>query len=224
MRDWFAPAQLGVSSCQLRVADSPNRNFTTFGHPLFSVNATQCTIHASGFSLNGDNLRNLLRVQSRASAVFDQSRDSMTSPDENATLAEPLLRPSEDHFKRNETCNATVTQGEDGSEGSTEIESLNEAKRKHTRTLLYTSHFLSTWNSRLFEFGAFLFLANIYPQTLLPASLYALCRNASAAIAAPWIGNYIDRADRLVVVRISIGTNTCTRSVIWKSFRSAYVY
>ena len=41
---------------------------------------------------------------------------------------------------------------------------------------LYTSHALSTWNSRLFEFGAFLFLAKIYPLTLLPASVYALAR------------------------------------------------
>ncbi|RMX76966.1 hypothetical protein D0869_10258 [Hortaea werneckii] len=36
----------------------------------------------------------------------------------------------------------------------TEHASFNSTKR-----LLYTSHFLSTWNSRVFEFGAFLFLA-----------------------------------------------------------------
>ncbi len=70
--------------------------------------------------------------------------------------------------------------------------------------LLYTSHFLSAWNSRAFEFGAFLFLATIYPQTLLPASIYALARAASAAIFSSQIGRFIDRADRLHVVRISI--------------------
>lgn len=70
--------------------------------------------------------------------------------------------------------------------------------------LLYTSHFLSTWNSRAFEFGAFLFLASIYPQTLLPASVYALARAGSAATLSPWIGSYIDRAERLQVVRLSI--------------------
>ena len=72
------------------------------------------------------------------------------------------------------------------------------------RRLLYTSHFLSAWNSRAFEFGAFLFLATIYPQTLLPASVYALARAGSAAAFAPWIGKYIDKAHRLSVVRISI--------------------
>lgn len=69
---------------------------------------------------------------------------------------------------------------------------------------LYVSHALSTWNSRVFEFGAFLFLAHIFPQTLLPASVYALARAASAALFSPWLGSYIDRADRLRVVRQSI--------------------
>ena len=70
--------------------------------------------------------------------------------------------------------------------------------------LLYTSHLLSAWNSRAFEFGAFLFLATIYPQTLLPASVYALTRAAAAAILSPWLGGYIDTARRLSVVRLSI--------------------
>ena len=72
------------------------------------------------------------------------------------------------------------------------------------RKLLYTSHILSTWNSRAFEFGAFLFLATIYPQTLLPASIYALTRAGAAATLSPWLGGYIDRSDRLPVVRVSI--------------------
>ncbi|KAG7284860.1 hypothetical protein NEMBOFW57_009475 [Staphylotrichum longicolle] len=39
---------------------------------------------------------------------------------------------------------------------------------------LYVSHFPSTWNSRLFEFAAVLFLASIFRDTLLPMSVYAL--------------------------------------------------
>lgn len=70
--------------------------------------------------------------------------------------------------------------------------------------LLYISHFLSTWNSRLFEFGAFLFLAAIYPQTLLPASVYAVVRALSAATLSPWIGRFIDHSERLRIIRLSI--------------------
>jgi hypothetical protein len=84
------------------------------------------------------------------------------------------------------------------------------ANHSHVRKLLYTSHFLSAWNSRLFEFGAFLFLANIFPNTLLPASTYALARAASAAILSPVLGCFIDKANRLAVVRLSIGKSSCT--------------
>ncbi|OLN89329.1 Solute carrier family 40 member 1 [Colletotrichum chlorophyti] len=69
---------------------------------------------------------------------------------------------------------------------------------------LYVSHFLSTWNSRLFEFGAVLFLASIYPGTLMPMSIYALVRGAVAVVLSPSIGAWIDRGNRLSVVRISI--------------------
>ncbi|KAL5117258.1 hypothetical protein ACEQ8H_004817 [Pleosporales sp. CAS-2024a] len=69
---------------------------------------------------------------------------------------------------------------------------------------LYTSHTLSTWNSRTFEFGAVIFLAAIFPGTLFFASCYALFRSLSAAVLASWIGSRVDRQNRLDVVRQSI--------------------
>lgn len=69
---------------------------------------------------------------------------------------------------------------------------------------LCVSHFLSTWNSRLFEFAAVIFLASIFPDTLLPMSVYALVRSGSAIIFGQPIGSLIDRGNRLVAVRASI--------------------
>lgn len=69
---------------------------------------------------------------------------------------------------------------------------------------LYISHFISTWNSRGFEFGAVLFLATIYPGTLQPLSIYALVRALAAIVLAPAVGKFIDRENRLKVVRLSI--------------------
>ncbi|KAI2469699.1 Ferroporti-1 [Annulohypoxylon bovei var. microspora] len=69
---------------------------------------------------------------------------------------------------------------------------------------LYVSHFLSTWNSRVFEFGAVIYLATIYPGTLLPMSIYALARALSAILFATTVGQYIDSGNRLKVVRVSI--------------------
>lgn len=69
---------------------------------------------------------------------------------------------------------------------------------------LYISHFLSTWNSRVFEFAAVLFLASIFPLTLLPMSVYALARCGVAIVFSPAVGSRIDNSDRLAVVRASI--------------------
>ncbi|CAG8909095.1 unnamed protein product [Penicillium egyptiacum] len=71
-------------------------------------------------------------------------------------------------------------------------------------TRLYVSHTLSTWNSRMFEFGAVLFLASIFPGTLLYASIYALVRAFSAVALSSWLGAQVDRSDRLLAVRYSI--------------------
>jgi iron-regulated transporter 1 len=69
---------------------------------------------------------------------------------------------------------------------------------------LYTSHFLSTWNSRLFEAAVVYFLATIFPDNLLPISVYALTRNVAAIALTVPAGNWIDRANRLTIVRTSI--------------------
>ncbi|KAK4100332.1 hypothetical protein N658DRAFT_508048 [Parathielavia hyrcaniae] len=69
---------------------------------------------------------------------------------------------------------------------------------------LYVSHFLSTWNSRVFEFGAVLYLAQIFPGTLLLMSVYALTRGLAAILFAPVVGQYVDTGNRLQVVRVSI--------------------
>ena len=69
---------------------------------------------------------------------------------------------------------------------------------------LFCSHLLSTWNSRVFEFGAVLFLADIFPDTLRPVSVYTLIRAISAICFSPVVGGYIDRKNRLSLVRESI--------------------
>jgi iron-regulated transporter 1 len=80
---------------------------------------------------------------------------------------------------------------------------------------LYVSHFLSTWNSRVFEFGAVLYLATIFPRTLLPMSVYALIRGLSAIVFAPAVGRYVDTGNRLQVVRVSIGESSALHNSVF---------
>jgi len=75
---------------------------------------------------------------------------------------------------------------------------------RRTLLKLYLSHTLSAWSSRTFEFGAVLFLAAIFPGTLLYASSYALIRAASAIVFSPLIGHYVDGNNRLKVIRLAI--------------------
>ncbi|KAL8742446.1 MAG: hypothetical protein Q9190_005069 [Brigantiaea leucoxantha] len=91
-----------------------------------------------------------------------------------------------------------------GSSISPEFLTSNDELSNGVTQKLYVSHFLSTWNSRGFEFGAIVFIANIFPGTLLPVSIYAMVRAASAILLAPAIGRSIDHGHRLQVVRSSI--------------------
>ncbi|KAF2430033.1 hypothetical protein EJ08DRAFT_679530 [Tothia fuscella] len=76
----------------------------------------------------------------------------------------------------------------------------------HTSVLnrIYLSHLLSTWNSRMFEFGAVLFLAGVFPGSLLYASIYALVRALAATVLSNYVGAKMDRTNRLVAIRHSI--------------------
>lgn len=69
---------------------------------------------------------------------------------------------------------------------------------------LYLSHFLSTWNARVLEYGATLFLSSLFPKTFVPLSLYALFRSLSAITFSHPLGEYVDTTNRLKVVRTSI--------------------
>ena len=130
----------------------------------------------------------------------------MASPSSHALeeLQDTRLLPSEDH-------------NDDGAQSDTaddsninkdlvfeELGTYDSVTATITRRL-YVSHLLSTFNSRLFEFGAVLYLARIFPGTLLPLSIYAVSRGLAAVLCAPTIGRYIDNEARLHVVRLSIG-------------------
>lgn len=88
-------------------------------------------------------------------------------------------------------------------EGSNQCTMAAEQSTKVARRL-YISHALSTWNSRMFEFGAFLFLARVFPGTLLFASIYALARSLAVFLLSSWVGAFMDKSNRLSTIRSSI--------------------
>src|SRR5579859_3143165 len=78
------------------------------------------------------------------------------------------------------------------------------ARHKWSLLLFYSSHFLFTWNDRVWEFAAVILLIAAYPETLLPSSVFGLASTASAIIFSPSIGRWFDSTQRLKSVRWSI--------------------
>lgn len=73
---------------------------------------------------------------------------------------------------------------------------------------LYTSHTLSTWNARTFEFAVILFTSAAFPDTLLASSIRGLCNTLAALCLSPAIGGWIDRSpSRLRILLLTITAN-----------------
>lgn len=127
---------------------------------------------------------------------------------------QPVSRPVEENTDNPRTSDQKVIENASPPNTTEDVGNPNDgtddssAQSKVSTVItrrLYISHFLSTWNSRSFQFAAVLFLATIFPATLLPLSIYALVRSVSAILLAPIIGHAIDTRSRLPVVRFSIG-------------------
>jgi solute carrier family 40 (iron-regulated transporter), member 1 len=86
-----------------------------------------------------------------------------------------------------------------------DAEPINIILHRQLLPRLYISHTLSTWNSRMFEFGAVIFLVSIFPGTLFYTSCYALIRCAAGATFSSRIGHVVDHMERLGFIRLSIG-------------------
>ena len=58
---------------------------------------------------------------------------------------------------------------------------------------LAAQHASSSWGARGWEFAAFLFLITIFPQTLLPASVFGFVTTGAAILGSGFIGGMVDR-------------------------------
>jgi len=145
-------------------------------------------------------LQTIRNEKSSASSATDEERNSR--PNMPAPNHHPAHAAEDTHHNNDSMLIAGSIHMQELSERPIAV-SPDLISRQITRRL-FISHFLSTWNSRLFEMGAVLFVAAIFPGTLLPMSVYALMRSAAAVMLSPALGSWIDKGDRLKVVRASI--------------------
>ncbi|KAG0649553.1 Iron-regulated transporter 1 [Hyphodiscus hymeniophilus] len=73
---------------------------------------------------------------------------------------------------------------------------------------LYTTHFLSTWNVRSYEFAAIIFTAAAYPDTLVAASIRGIMRAVASICFSSAVGRWVDQnPNRLKTLLSTITVN-----------------
>ncbi|KAE8453801.1 hypothetical protein EG329_009313 [Mollisiaceae sp. DMI_Dod_QoI] len=84
---------------------------------------------------------------------------------------------------------------------------------------LYTSHFLSTWNIRTYEFAAIIFTQAAYPNTLRPAAIRGTVRTLASICFTSMVGRWVDHnSNRLKTLISTISVNrvaVISASVLW---------
>lgn len=72
------------------------------------------------------------------------------------------------------------------------------------RWYIYSSYVFSSFGDRAWEFASVVLMVELYPGTLLYASLLGLLEAVTGILAGPAIGHYIDRNDRLTTIRTAL--------------------
>ncbi|KAI9057750.1 hypothetical protein FKP32DRAFT_1583054 [Trametes sanguinea] len=71
---------------------------------------------------------------------------------------------------------------------------------------LLVQHFSNSWGLRTAEFAVYLFLVTLFPDTLLPASIYGFATTGAGIVLSGWAGRLVDEHHNLGIVRVSIVT------------------
>lgn len=78
------------------------------------------------------------------------------------------------------------------------------------RWYLYVCHFLQTFGDRMWSFAVPILFMNIWTDTLFPSALFSFFLYASVGLCMARTGKWIDRTDRLSVMRVAVwGQNLC---------------
>ncbi|XP_046326041.2 solute carrier family 40 protein member 1-like isoform X1 [Haliotis rufescens] len=73
-----------------------------------------------------------------------------------------------------------------------------------TNSLIYFSHFLSTWGDQMWWFGTGLFLIELSPNSLQLTASYGLSTGLSILLLGALIGDWVDKTARLKAAQLSL--------------------
>ncbi|KAL0047353.1 hypothetical protein WJX82_001237 [Trebouxia sp. C0006] len=76
-------------------------------------------------------------------------------------------------------------------------ELLNPERPVMAKMSLYSSHLMSTWGQRMWEFAIGLIMLEMYPSSLALVSAFGLVDGLAKVFSGSLVGSYIDRTGRL---------------------------
>ncbi|KAH9935560.1 uncharacterized protein B0H18DRAFT_416644 [Fomitopsis serialis] len=84
------------------------------------------------------------------------------------------------------------------------LDTANASLDRKALILLLVQHFSSSWGSRTAEFAIYLFLVTLFPDSLLPASIFGFLTTGTAIVLSGWAGHQVDIRNNLRLVRVCI--------------------
>ncbi len=78
---------------------------------------------------------------------------------------------------------------------------------------IYASRALSAWGDRLWSFGAGIFMVELAPENLRLVSIYGLVLSVSVIVFGAWIGNWIDKSQRLTSAKFFLAVQNLTTAI-----------
>ncbi|GAA6000247.1 uncharacterized protein JCM10292_004052 [Rhodotorula paludigena] len=107
-------------------------------------------------------------------------------------------------------------------DADTPSSSSSVALDKQALFSLLAQHLSSTWQQRSFEFGAYLFLVNLFPDTTLQPSIFGFFTTGAAILLSGSVGSLVDHYARIPFVRATVvvqkGTLACSYAVFLACF------
>ncbi|KAF0720821.1 Aste57867_16 [Aphanomyces stellatus] len=81
---------------------------------------------------------------------------------------------------------------------------MGRATRYRTWVYLYTSHFLTSWIDRMWQYAVPLLLTELFPATLLQNVVFQLVVYVFLVLTMPFLGQFVDRVNRWRVLRVAV--------------------
>ncbi|OBZ67030.1 Solute carrier family 40 member 2 [Grifola frondosa] len=75
---------------------------------------------------------------------------------------------------------------------------------KKALSILLVQHFSNSWGLRTAEFAVYIFLVTLFPDTLLPASIFGFLTTGTSTVLSGWAGHQVDVRHNLRLVRTCI--------------------